>query len=406
MGGGGLPMVATGHRRRFRRALFAPLRLPEVGVDGQRGWKHAPSCWSVRAASVRRPRFIWPLPASARCAGRRRRRRPQQPAAAGPAHGSARSGSRRSHRPRSRNVAHSIRARASMPSSERLTQRQRRAACSIGVDVVHRRRGQFPGALSAQRCLRAACGNPLVYGAVHRSRARSACSMRAASAAIAPCYRCLFPNRRPPRPRPNCAEAGVLGVLPGVIGLLQATEAIKLMLGIGESLAGRVAQLRCAGDALPRDAACTPIRSARCARRRRALARLHRLRAFLRRLSRLRQACCNAAAQPRTPRVAPASRPSGASPSTPRTARRRRARAPRPCHRDAARLRRLRDTSRRGNCGRSRRAIIRSMFCTSGRSCIRCSSRRRNAAASIGVVLDIRCRHGGPGVRDGQVMGA
>jgi molybdopterin/thiamine biosynthesis adenylyltransferase/rhodanese-related sulfurtransferase len=55
-----------------------------------------------------------------------------------------------------------------------------------------------------------------------------------------PCYRCLHPTPPPPELAPSCAEAGVLGVLPGLIGVLQATEAIKLLLGIGDSLVGRV----------------------------------------------------------------------------------------------------------------------------------------------------------------------
>lgn len=55
-----------------------------------------------------------------------------------------------------------------------------------------------------------------------------------------PCYRCLFPEPPPPGTVPNCAEAGVLGVLPGVIGMLQAIEAIKLIIGLGDSLAGRL----------------------------------------------------------------------------------------------------------------------------------------------------------------------
>lgn len=54
------------------------------------------------------------------------------------------------------------------------------------------------------------------------------------------CYRCLYPNPPPPGLVPNCQEAGVLGVLPGIIGLIQATEAIKIILGIGETLAGRL----------------------------------------------------------------------------------------------------------------------------------------------------------------------
>jgi len=59
-------------------------------------------------------------------------------------------------------------------------------------------------------------------------------------AANGPCYRCLFPDPPPPEFAPNCAEAGVLGVLPGTIGLLQATETIKLITGIGTPLTGRL----------------------------------------------------------------------------------------------------------------------------------------------------------------------
>src|SRR5450755_1822237 len=55
-----------------------------------------------------------------------------------------------------------------------------------------------------------------------------------------PCYRCLFPEPPPPGAAPSCAEAGVLGVLPGVVGLVQATEALKLIVGEGESLVGRL----------------------------------------------------------------------------------------------------------------------------------------------------------------------
>ena len=55
-----------------------------------------------------------------------------------------------------------------------------------------------------------------------------------------PCYRCLFPQPPPPELAPSCAEGGVLGVLPGVIGSLQANEALKLALGVGDSLVGRL----------------------------------------------------------------------------------------------------------------------------------------------------------------------
>jgi molybdopterin/thiamine biosynthesis adenylyltransferase len=55
-----------------------------------------------------------------------------------------------------------------------------------------------------------------------------------------PCYRCLYPAPPPPELAPSCAEAGVLGVLPGIIGLMQANEALKLILGKGEPLIGRL----------------------------------------------------------------------------------------------------------------------------------------------------------------------
>ena len=76
-----------------------------------------------------------------------------------------------------------------------------------------------------------------------------------------PCYRCLHPEPPPPGLVPSCAEAGVLGVLPGVIGTIQATEAIKLLLGIGEPLVGRfliydALRMRFREIKLARDPAC------------------------------------------------------------------------------------------------------------------------------------------------------
>ncbi len=79
---------------------------------------------------------------------------------------------------------------------------------------------------------------PLVYGAVHRFTGQV--SVFDPRRSDSPCYRCLFPEPPSAAEAPNCSEAGVLGVLPGVIGLLQATEAIKLVLGVGETLAGRL----------------------------------------------------------------------------------------------------------------------------------------------------------------------
>jgi len=78
-------------------------------------------------------------------------------------------------------------------------------------------------------------GRPNAYGSIFRFEGQA--SVFAAS--NGPCYRCLHPEPPPPGLVPNCAEAGVLGVLPGIIGIIQATEAIKLLTGIGEPLIGR-----------------------------------------------------------------------------------------------------------------------------------------------------------------------
>ncbi|MDP1696186.1 MAG: molybdopterin-synthase adenylyltransferase MoeB [Xanthomonadaceae bacterium] len=85
-------------------------------------------------------------------------------------------------------------------------------------------------------------GKPLVYGAVHRFEGQASVFDAGRQRGTAPCYRCLFPEPPPAQFAPNCAEAGVLGVVPGVIGMIQATEAIKLLLDIGESLSGRLLQ--------------------------------------------------------------------------------------------------------------------------------------------------------------------
>ena len=81
---------------------------------------------------------------------------------------------------------------------------------------------------------------PLVYGAVHRFTGQLSVFDAGRHRGECPCYRCLFPEPPAPEDAPNCSEAGVLGVLPGVIGMLQATEVIKLIVGIGEPLRGRL----------------------------------------------------------------------------------------------------------------------------------------------------------------------
>ena len=79
-------------------------------------------------------------------------------------------------------------------------------------------------------------GIPNVYGSVYRFEGQASVFGHRDG----PCYRCLFREPPPPELVPSCAEAGVLGVIPGLIGTIQATEAIKLLLGVGETLVGKL----------------------------------------------------------------------------------------------------------------------------------------------------------------------
>src|SRR5574341_1581369 len=79
-------------------------------------------------------------------------------------------------------------------------------------------------------------GRPNVYGSIFRFEGQASVFW----AERGPCYRCLFPEPPPPGLVPSCAEGGVLGVLPGTIGAIQATETVKIILGVGETLVGRL----------------------------------------------------------------------------------------------------------------------------------------------------------------------
>ena len=79
-------------------------------------------------------------------------------------------------------------------------------------------------------------GKPVIHASIFRFEGQITVFPGGGS----PCYRCLYPQPPPADEAPSCAEAGVLGVLPGIMGVLQATEAIKLVLGLGETLAGRL----------------------------------------------------------------------------------------------------------------------------------------------------------------------
>ncbi len=100
-------------------------------------------------------------------------------------------------------------------------------------------------------------GTPNAYASIFRFEGQVAVF----GAAGGPCYRCLYPEPPPPGQVPSCAEGGVLGVLPGLVGTLQATEVLKLLLGVGEPLIGRLLMVDALGAAfrtlhVPRDSDC------------------------------------------------------------------------------------------------------------------------------------------------------
>ncbi len=101
-------------------------------------------------------------------------------------------------------------------------------------------------------------GKPNVYGSIFRFEGQASVFFPRGGG---PCYRCLYPDPPPPGLVPSCAEGGVLGILPGIVGLIQAAEAVKLILGEGESLIGRLLlfnalQMRFRELKLRRDPSC------------------------------------------------------------------------------------------------------------------------------------------------------
>jgi sulfur-carrier protein adenylyltransferase/sulfurtransferase len=130
------------------------------------------------------------------------------------------------------------------------------AALVAAYDVVLDGSDNFP----TRYLVNDACvlgGKPNVYGSIHQFEGQ----VSVFAAADGPCYRCLHPEPPPAGAIPSCAEAGVLGVLPGVVGTLQATEALKLILGIGDPLVGRLVmydalRMRIREIALSKDADC------------------------------------------------------------------------------------------------------------------------------------------------------
>ncbi len=120
-----------------------------------------------------------------------------------------------------------------VPIRERITS-ENALELMRSFDVIIDGTDNFPTRyLSNDACV--LLGKPTVYGAILRFEGQASTF----DAKRGPCYRCLFPEPPPPGAVPSCAEGGVLGILPGVIAMVQATEAVKLITGIGEPLIGR-----------------------------------------------------------------------------------------------------------------------------------------------------------------------
>jgi molybdopterin/thiamine biosynthesis adenylyltransferase/rhodanese-related sulfurtransferase len=235
----GLPMVVPEGDADFFERYSRHLRLPGVGVEGQRrlesarvllvgaGGLGSPAAFYLGAAGVGLLRI-----ADDDVVDRSNLQRQIL-------HGEASVG-----QPKVRSAAAALSALNPRVRVEAVEERVTSAnvdALVDGMDVVLDGADNFP----ARYLLNDACvkhGKPLVYGAVHRFDGQLAVFDAGRHRGSQPCYRCLFPEPPPPEAAPNCAEAGVLGVLPGVIGLLQATEVLKLLLGTGETLAGRLLQ--------------------------------------------------------------------------------------------------------------------------------------------------------------------
>ena len=235
----GLPMQRADMDDDFGDRYSRHLRLPEVGLHGQRkletarvllvgaGGLGSPAAYYLTAAGVGHLRI-----ADDDVVDRSNLQRQILHTDAGVGMSKVASAERALNALNPRTLIEAVSERVTSANVERLLD---------GVEVVIDGADNFP----TRYLLNDACvklGKPLVYGAVHRFEGQVSVFDAGRQRGVAPCYRCLFPQPPPPEAAPNCADTGVLGVLPGVIGLLQATEAIKLLLELGEPLSGRLLQ--------------------------------------------------------------------------------------------------------------------------------------------------------------------
>jgi molybdopterin/thiamine biosynthesis adenylyltransferase/rhodanese-related sulfurtransferase len=122
-----------------------------------------------------------------------------------------------------------------VPFQERLTSENVEAILAHGWDVIVDGADNFPTRYLVNDAS-VWHGIPVVHGSIYRFEGQ----VTVFHPHVGPCYRCLYPSPPPPELAPSCAEGGVLGVLPGIVGSLQASEALKLILATGDTLTGRL----------------------------------------------------------------------------------------------------------------------------------------------------------------------
>ena len=243
-------------RARYSRHLL----IPEVGEEGQQKLLDV-----ARAADRRRrarlARVALPRRGRRRHARHRRRRRRRRLEPAAPDRPLDRPARRAEGRvARSGRSRRSTRTSRSSPYEERLTSENVERILADGWDVIVDGADNFPTRYLVNDAS-VWHGIPVVHGSIYRFEGQ----VTVFKPGEGPCYRCLFPTPPPPELAPSCAEGGVLGVLPGIIGSLQANEALKLAARHRRHARGPAAALRRARDDVRRGRASSATRTARSA---------------------------------------------------------------------------------------------------------------------------------------------
>jgi molybdopterin/thiamine biosynthesis adenylyltransferase/rhodanese-related sulfurtransferase len=223
-----LPQLTNDEIKRYSRHLI----MPEVGVDGQRRLK-AGKVLCIGAGGLGSPAAMYLAAAGVGTIGlvdfdvvdfSNLQRQI--------IHGTPDVG--RSKLASAKDRLHAINPHVDIPTYETALSSENALELFAPYDVILDGTDNFPTRyLTNDACV--LLGKPNAYGSIFRFEGQASVF----ATKNGPCYRCLYPEPPPPGLVPSCAEGGVLGVLPGIIGVIQATEAVKLIAGIGEPLIGR-----------------------------------------------------------------------------------------------------------------------------------------------------------------------